>query len=94
MKHAKPKSYVNQSFAIDNQTKQSFNKLGKHYSSIDFELSNLICESNIGNKSTPIGNLIVGDRKIELTYSECNRIISTLMDAQLIFKQQKKLGIF
>jgi hypothetical protein len=94
MKYAKPKSYINQSFAIDDSTKQRFEKLGKNYNSIEFELSDSLTENNIGTKTTPIGKLLVGNQKIELTYSECNKIIATLVDAQLIIKQKQKLGIF
>lgn len=94
MKHNKPKSYVNQSFATDEKTKQRFEKLGKNYNSIEFELSDSLSEHNIANKTMPIGKLIIGNQKIELTYSECNKIIATLSNAQLIIKQKQKLGIF
>ena len=94
MKHSKPKSYVNQSFGISDKDKQRFEKLGKNYNSIEFELSDSLNEGNITNKTKPIGKLIVGNQRIELTYSECNKIITTLSDAQLIVKQKQKLGIF
>lgn len=94
MKHSKPKSYVNQSFGVNAKDKERLDKLGKNFSSIDFEISDSLSEHNIGGKATPIGKLIVGNQKIELTYSECNRIITTLADAQLIIKQKQKLGIF
>jgi len=94
MKHSKPKSYVNQSFGIDEKSKKRFEKLGKNYNSIDFEISDSLTESNINTKTNPIGKLIVGNQRVELTYSECNKIISTLSDAQLIIKQKQKLGIF
>jgi hypothetical protein len=94
MKHNKPKSYVNQSFSVDDKAKQRFEKLGKNYNSIEFELSELLSEHNIANKTMPIGKLIIGNQKIELTYSECNKIIATLSNAQLIVKQKQKLGIF
>ena len=94
MNHSKPKSYVNQSFGIDEKSKQRFEKLGKNYNSIEFELSDSLSKNNIGGKAKPIGKLLVGNQKIELTYSECNKIITTLADAQLIIKQKQKLGIF
>jgi len=94
MKHSKPKSYVNQSFGVNAKDKERLDKLGKNFSSIDFEISDSITESNVGEKSTAIGKLLVGNQKIELTYSECNKIITTLADAQLIIKQKQKLGIF
>lgn len=94
MKHSKPKSYVNQSFGVNAKDKERLDKLGKNFSSIDFEISDSLSEHNIGGKATPIGKLLVGNQKIELTYSECNKIITTLADAQLIIKQKQKLGIF
>lgn len=94
MKHSKPKSYANQSFGVNAKDKERLDKLGKNFSSIDFEISDSITESNVGEKSTAIGKLIVGSSQIELTYSECNKIISTLADAQTIVKQKQRLGIF
>jgi hypothetical protein len=94
MKHNKPKSYVNQSFVISDKDTERFEKLGKNYNSIEFELSDTLTEHNIGQKTTPIGKLVIGNYQIELTYSECNKIISTLEDAQLITKQSRRLGIF
>lgn len=94
MRNSKPKSYVNQSFGVDDKAKQRFEKLGKNYNSIEFEISNALSEHNIANKATTIGKLTIGNREIELTYSECNKIISTLSDAQLTVKQKQKLGIF
>ena len=39
MKYSEPKSYVNQSFGIDEKSKQRFEKLGKNYNSIELEIS-------------------------------------------------------
>jgi len=91
MKH---KIGINQSFTIDAKTKEKFAKLGKNYHSIDFEISQNLSEYNVDDKSNPIGTLFVGNTKIELTHSECNKIIATLEDATIIAKQKKRLGIF
>lgn len=88
------KSYVNQLTPLDNKTQERFDKLGKNYSSINFEMSNSITETNVKDRSTSIGNLIVGNRNIELTYSECNKVMEVLLDAQHTIRQKQKLGMF
>jgi hypothetical protein len=93
MKHER-KSYVNQITPLDNKTQERFDKLGKNYSSINFEISNSITETNVKNRSTIIGSLIVGNQQIELTYSECNRVMEMLSDAQTTVRQKQKLGMF
>ena len=93
MKHER-KSYVNQITPLDDKTQERFDKLGKNYSSINFEMSNSITETNVKDRSTIIGSLIVGNRHIELTYSECNRVMEILLDAQTTVRQKQKLGMF
>lgn len=93
MKHER-KSYVNQITPLDNKTQERFDKLGKNYSSINFEMSNSVTETNVKNRSTVIGSLIVGKHHIELTYSECNRVMEMLVDAQTTIRQKQKLGMF
>ena len=93
MKHER-KSYVNQITPLDNKTQERFDKLGKNYSSINFEMSNSVTETNVKNRSTVIGSLIVGKHHVELTYSECNRVMEILLDAQTTVRQKQKLGMF
>ena len=93
MKHER-KSYVNQITPLDNKTQERFDKLGKNYSSINFEMSNSITETNVKDRSTVIGSLIVGKHHVELTYSECNRVMEILLDAQTTVRQKQKLGMF
>ena len=93
MKHER-KSYVNQITPLDNKTQERFDKLVKNYSSINFEMSNSVTETNVKNRSTVIGSLIVGKHHIELTYSECNRVMEILLDAQTTIRQKQKLGMF
>jgi hypothetical protein len=57
-------------------------------------MSNSITETNVKDRSTIIGSLIVGNRHIELTYSECNRVMEILLDAQTTVRQKQKLGMF
>jgi hypothetical protein len=95
MKHKHSKSYVNQSFAMDNKTKQRNDKLGKFFNSIDFSLSETITENSYKNGVNPvIGHLVMGNYEIPLTYSECNRIIETLTVAQHVHRQKKNLNVF
>lgn len=93
MKHER-KSYVNQITPLDDKTQERFDKLGKNYSSINFEMSNSVTETNVKNRSTVIGSLIVGKHHVELTYSECNRVMEMLVDAQTTIRQKQKLGMF
>ena len=93
MKHER-KSYVNQITPLDNKTQERFDKLGKNYSSINFEMSNSVTETNVKNRSTVIGSLIVGKHHIELTYSECNRVMEILLNTQTTVRQKQKLGMF
>jgi len=88
------KSYVNQITPLDNKTQERFDKLGKNYSSINFEMSNSLTAMNIKDRSKSIGSLMVGNRYIELTYSECNKVMEMLLDAQHIIRQKQKLGMF
>ena len=93
MKHER-KSYVSQPTPLDKKTQERFNKLGKNYSSINFEMSNSLTEINVKDRSTAIGSLIVGNNQVELTYSECNRVMEILLDAQSTIRQKQKLGMF
>jgi hypothetical protein len=93
MKHER-KSYVSQAAPLDTKTQDRLNKLGKNYSSINFEMSNSLTEINVKDRSTAIGSLIVGNNQVELTYSECNRVMEILLDAQSTIRQKQKLGMF
>jgi hypothetical protein len=84
---------LNQSFGVSEKGKT--NKLGKLYWSIDFEMNDGLTEKDFRNEDNPvIGELILGDKKISLTFSECNRIMETLHDAKHTHHQIYKLGLF
>jgi len=87
------KGSVNHIHAVPSDVKKKQNRFGKNYSSIDFGMSDSINEFNYKDKSLPIGSLKVGNKEIELTSHECNKIISTLENAVLIHDRRIKLGI-
>ena len=88
------KGSVNHSLAISRESRDHQKKLGRTYSSIDFEFTNEINEFNYKDKSIPIGNLKVGDTKLNLTEAECSRVISTLEDAIAVHRKKIKLGLY
>ena len=57
-------------------------------------MSDSLKDYNFSDKSVPIGTLEVGRTTIELTWSECNKIMQTLKDAQATHRQKIKLGMF
>lgn len=87
------KGSVNHSHAVSADARKKQNKFGTNYSNIDFAMSSNINEFNYKDKSLPIGLLKVGNKEIELTSYECNKIISTLENAILIHDRKIKLGI-
>lgn len=87
-------SYVNQSFAVDDDKKQDLRK-GKFFWSIDFEFTNYLTEKQTAYGENPvIGNLIIGPSKIPVTLSEVNKLIDTLSDVKVTFDQRRKLKLF
>lgn len=92
--NGKPRSYVNHGGASTEKDRERLRKLGKNYNSIDFAMTNEMNESNYSDKSIPIGALEVGNLKVDLTWSECSKIIETLEDAKLTHRQKIRLGLF
>jgi len=90
----KPRGRVNGYGATNEKDRERLKKLGKNYNSIDFELSDKINITNYKDRSIPIGDLVVGDKKVELTWSECNKIITTLEDAKSTHHRKIQLGLF
>lgn len=89
-----PKGRINQGGATHEKDRKRLAKLGKNYNSIDFAMSNSLTDYNFSDKSMPIGTLEVGRTSIELTWSECNKIMEILKDAQTTHRQKIKLGMF
>lgn len=90
----KPRGRVNQGGATHDKDREKLKQFGKNYNSIDFEMSDRITESNYKDKANPIGTLVVGNQRIDLTWSECNKVFSTLLDAQNTHKRKIQLGMF
>tara|TARA_R100000541_G_scaffold59115_1_gene71898 strand:+ start:1456 stop:1752 length:297 start_codon:yes stop_codon:yes gene_type:complete len=91
----KPRGRVNQGGATHKKDADKLNKnFGKNYNSIDFEMSDNLRLDNYKEKTNPIGRLVVGNQKIDLTWSECNKIFTTLLDAQQTHRRKIQLGMF
>lgn len=90
----KPRGRVNQGGATHQKDRDKLKQLGKNYNSIDFEMSEHLTEANYKDKSRPIGTLVVGNQRVDLTWSECNKIFTTLLDAQQVHRRKIQLGMF
>lgn len=91
----KPRGRVNQGGATHKKDADKLNaSFGKNYNSIDFEMSEHLRLDNYKEKTNPIGTLIVGNQRIDLTWSECNKIFTTLLDAQQTHRRKIQLGLF
>jgi hypothetical protein len=90
----KPRGRVNMGGATHEKDRDRLRSLGNNYNSIDFEMSDVITEENYKDKSEPIGTLVIGNRSVDLTWSECNKLMQTLSDAQLVHKRKIQLGLF
>ena len=94
-KHSgKPRGRVNMGGATHQKDRDRLKSLGKHYNSIDFEVSDSITEANYKDKSQPIGTLVIGNRSVDLTWSECTKLMQTLSDAQLVHRRKIQMGLF
>tara|TARA_B110000305_G_scaffold151643_1_gene168224 strand:+ start:204 stop:500 length:297 start_codon:yes stop_codon:yes gene_type:complete len=91
----KPRGRVNQGGATHKKDADKLNQsFGKNYNSIDFEMSSHLSEANYKEKTNPIGTLVVGNQRVDLTWSECNKIFTTLLDAQQTHRRKIQLGMF
>jgi len=80
--------------ATHEKDRERLKKLGKNYNSIDFLMTDEMNESNYSDRSIPIGTLEVGNVSIDLTWSECSKIMETLETAQQTHRQKIRLGLF
>ena len=92
--NGKPRGTVNQGGATHHKDRKKFESMGKNYNSIDFEMSENLRLDNYKERSNPIGDLVVGGKRVELTWSECNKIITTLEDAKSTHHRKIQLGLF
>jgi hypothetical protein len=59
--------------------------------SIDFELNSSYNYED--GSSQPIGELVVGNKRISLSFGDINKVIETLYDAQSAHKNLYRLGL-
>ena len=71
------------------------NKYGKLWSTVDCELiQGIKAKVPTGDANQPlIGTFKIGGKRFELTYSETNRVIETMLDMQNVYKKAQRLGM-
>ena len=76
MKVTKPYSSLNHVAAIN---EKKVEHLGKNYATIDFELNEHVDANEFKySKMKPIvGTFVIGNKRVEVTYSELNHIMGT-----------------
>jgi hypothetical protein len=69
-------------------------KYGKHWANINFELMTGAKALTPTHPATQpiIGTLVLGNKKVEITFSEANRIMSEIVQGQQAYNTAKKLG--
>ncbi len=83
--------FVNNTAAYN---KKKARKLGKLYSSIDFEVSDTISEKYFETHETPIvGKLHIGGKTFDVTYQELDAIARTMGLAKDTVNRKYKLGM-
>tara|TARA_A100001201_G_scaffold81197_1_gene72483 strand:- start:975 stop:1250 length:276 start_codon:yes stop_codon:yes gene_type:complete len=70
-------------------------KYGKVWSTIDCELmKGAKAKHPQGDANQPlIGTLFIDGKRVELTFSETNRVIETMLDMQKMYKNAQRLGM-
>ena len=82
---------VNNAYAYD---KKRSRKMGKLYSTIDFNVSDKISGdlfSRVPEKPI-VGELEIGGKSFKMTYQEIDAVISTLQDAKRAVEMKYRLG--
>lgn len=69
-------------------------KYGKNWANIEFELmTGAKAKQAIAPANQPIvGALVIGNTRVELTFSETNKIITEIVQGQQAYNTAKKLG--
>tara|TARA_B110000908_G_scaffold170937_1_gene232005 strand:+ start:993 stop:1298 length:306 start_codon:yes stop_codon:yes gene_type:complete len=69
-------------------------KYGKHWANINFELmTGAKATVPVAPSNQPIiGTLVIGNKRVELTFSEANKIMSEIVQGQQAYNTAKKLG--
>ncbi len=75
-------------------TKNDPAKYGKNWSSIEFQLMTGAKALNAVPPATQpiIGTLVIGNQRVELTFSESNRVLTEIVQGQQAFYTAKKMG--
>ena len=70
-------------------------KYGKLWSTVDCELmTGAKAKVPSGDANQPvIGTFIIGGKRFELTFSESNRVLETMLDMQNMYKKAQRLGM-
>tara|TARA_R110002051_G_scaffold286446_2_gene349031 strand:- start:620 stop:922 length:303 start_codon:yes stop_codon:yes gene_type:complete len=90
-KITKTPSSLNQVAGIDvNRVKH----LGRNFATIDFEIKDQVDpnEFKYAKMKPIIGTFVIGNRRIEVTYSELNHIMRTANDAANLCDQAYRMG--
>jgi|TARA_R110001583_G_scaffold35166_1_gene117326 hypothetical protein len=68
--------------------------LGKNYASIDFEIKEHVNATDYKySKMKPIiGTFVIGNRRVDVTYSELNNIMRTASEAMQLCDQSYRMG--
>jgi hypothetical protein len=84
-------SSINQVAAYD---KKRVEHLGKNYASIDFEMKEKVNPNDYKySKVKPVvGTFVVGNRRVDVTYSELNQIMRTAGHAMDACDQAYRMG--
>jgi hypothetical protein len=83
---------VNSRYAISEKKVQ---RLGKLYSSIDFDVSENITAEQFKTKNDyqVVGNFLIGRQKFPITFKEIERIEETLHEAKNALHRSYQLGL-
>lgn len=91
MKKTRHYSSINQVAAYD---KKRVEHLGKYYASIDFEVKEYVNPNEYKHSKVKpvIGTFVIGNRRVDVTYSELNQIMRTANNAMNVCDQAYRMG--
>ena len=91
MKVTKHYSSLNHTAAIDSKRVEH---LGKNFGSIDFEIKEHVDpnEFKYAKMKPIVGTFIIGNRRVDVTYSELNQIMATAKEATQLCDQAYRMG--
>ena len=89
--NSKYRSSLNQVAAID---EKKVKHLGKNYASIDFEIKEHVNpnEFRYGKMKPVIGSFVIGNKRVDVTYSELNHIMRTASAAMQACDMAYRMG--